>query len=144
MVKKEFDLAAFEAGEEAVKQRNFHNDIKILGISEADIKSAIDTIPENDRDVWNKRTEVFHNLIKSARKNKMRQWHPDVCKDPKAIEHSSEINAAADGLLALSITPKQEPIQIPFVIFQTFGGFWNNATTVTNTSSTFWATVTWR
>lgn len=77
-------------------QRDFNTDLALLGISESDVNSLT--------------TEEFHALVKSARKAKLREWHPDVCSDERAVEMSAEINAAADALLTVG------PLEPPSVV----------------------------
>lgn len=40
------------------------------------------------------------DAVKKVHRNLIRQWHPDVCKKPNALEMSKKINSAAELVLA--------------------------------------------
>jgi len=90
-----------------MKQRNLQQDLQLLGLTEQSLQQTLDRIADGPG-CWDKRTGAFRELVRSARKEQLRKWHPDVCQDTRAEEQSQEINAAADALLTLKILPPQQ------------------------------------
>lgn len=129
-------------------KRNLEADLTTLELTQSFIESTLGQITEADPDVWAKRTDAFHDLVKSARKTQLKRWHPDVCKAPEAVARSAEINAAADGLLTLRILPKPvaRPVFRRVVIingYNPWGDFSMNSSTGTSTWTDF-ATGAWQ
>jgi len=115
-------------------QRSLEKDLATLELT-GRIQQVVASVPESEEGAWKKRTEAFHELVKSSRKTQCRKWHPDVCSDPQAVERTAEINAAADGLLTIKFVPPQpQPLQ---VFYFGFGGRWSSST---STSTTSWGT----
>lgn len=127
-------------------KRVFEADLATLELTQGAIEAMLNSIPEGAPDTWTKRTEAFHELVRTARKTQLKLWHPDVCKDPQAHEKAAEINNAADGLLTLRLHPIRRQPQFQVVILR--GGGWggleqvwsNDATsnTWTSTGGGFW------
>lgn len=121
-------------------KRNLQTDLATLQLEAEVVDTMLAHVPDGPN-AWEMRTGAFHEMVKSARKTQLRKWHPDICKDPQAVERSAEINAAADGLLTLRLGPPRvmRPVVQQFVvIWQNFGGFWGNST---SSSTGTWTTT---
>ena len=108
---------------------------QLLRLSQAEISQTIGEVPDGP-DIWSRRTEAFRDLIKQRRKDLLREFHPDVCKDPDALQKSQEINRVADMLLATQILPPPRPVRRPVMQSFHFGNdFTSTGTTTTRTTT---------
>ena len=105
--------------------------LQIVGLSMRVLESTIGSIPDDTPDVWRRRTEAFHRLIKESRKSLLRRIHPDVNDDPDATEKTQRVNWVADELLRLSIGPRPQPVRVVRYVTIVHSDPWTSTTSST-------------
>ena len=106
------------------------SDLRLLGLSMQQMEECVQgALRGGDHAAA---TEALRGLIKEARKERMRQAHPDK---GGSTEEAQEINAAADRALSVRIQPPPPPPQQVFIQVVHTGG-WSGTATSTGTTTT--------
>lgn len=120
------------------KAPTLSSDLQLLGIPmramEECIQGAMGEEGEGEKG-YKAATQAVRRLIKDARKEKMKEVHPDKGGD---TDLAQEINAAADRALIIRIVPPAPQPQVRIVFQQTWSGTASSSGTTTTSTGTGW------